>query len=884
LFLVGSILLAAIPVRAQTVADPFQPTAEQSGGVIGFFDQSAGQIGTDSVTIETLFTAASNDRPAMLSVTALVAAGKHIYSITQPPGGPQPTRIELAPSREYRLLAPFRAHPLPHKRTEQEIWPGLEIQEHEGEVTWYAPIELTAGVDAARLQIRGQIDMQACEPSGTCEPIHTEFAAALAQNRPAQIPSVDFPGQSARSSPAAAGNPPSAVGGSYQARGSVVKIDGRVEPAKVRPGESARVIITVTPSPSWHVYAYSPRDDNPGSKPTLIAFANTSGLIPNGAITDAQVNVDNSVPEFGPMRYHEGAVTWTARLDVPQDAPAGEYEFNGYLGHQACQTSVDGMGMCEQPQAARFQGTLHVGAETADASAPLLFEPANYREASNVAAVFASYLDSQSPTQPQPQPPENSTNNVPPPVVDTTQDDVPEIRASDAYDLDRLEVSAGGGRLSYYIALAFVGGLILNLMPCVLPVIGLKVMSFVEQAGRSRRHALALNLWYSAGIVSVFLLLGVLACLPQLGLGDRGLDWGSQNGNTAFNVTIASVVFAMALSLLGVWEVPIPGFFGSGTAQDLATKEGPTGAFAKGIVTTVLATPCTAPFMATALAWAVSQPVLTTLTVFASLGIGMASPYVLVGVFPELLRFLPRPGAWMQTFKQVMGFVLLATVVYILTYMEAAAVVPTVALLMGVGAACWVISRTPFTAELRQRLQSWGAALAVVLAFVAVSFGWLYPDVMRPRFAGGQTARAFAEDGPWQSFSLAKLKQLAVDEGRTVLVDFTADWCPNCKVLERFVLHTDEIEKAITQSGTVTMYADWTHYPQEITDTIQALKATGVPVIAVFPGQAPYEPIVFRGGYRKQDILDALEKATGRRLGEDRGDLAEASSTVPPVN
>jgi thiol:disulfide interchange protein DsbD len=237
----------------------------------------------------------------------------------------------------------------------------------------------------------------------------------------------------------------------------------------------------------------------------------------------------------------------------------------------------------------------------------------------------------------------------------------------------------------------------------------------------------------------------------------------------------------------------------------------------------------------------------------------------------------------METFKQVMGFVLLATVIFILSYIEPAAVVPTVAVLMGVGVACWLVSRTPLTAELRDKLQTWGLAAAVLLVFVVVSFGPFYRDVMRPRFADRQVARA-AVDGAWQPFSLERLKELAVDDGRTVLVDFSADWCFNCKVLEQVVLHTDTVEQAIAQSGAVTMYADYTDYPPEIDKTIRALRASGVPVIAVFPGNTPYRPIVFRGGYTKQDLIDALEKATGRRLNAIGGTIAEASASLPALN
>ncbi|HEY3393596.1 MAG TPA: cytochrome c biogenesis protein CcdA, partial [Lacipirellulaceae bacterium] len=640
---------------------------------------------------------------------------------------------------------------------------------------------------------------------------------------------------------------------------SVVQITGRLDPSVVRPGESGYVIITAAPPPDWHVYAYSPRDDKPGSKPTLIAFANTSGLIPNGAITDAQVNVDNSVPEFGPMRYHEGAVTWTGRLDVPQNAPAGAYRFSGFFGYQACQETAAGMGTCEPPTAARFEGTLQVGTEPAGGSAPLLFEPANYRDAGALAAVFASYRDSQSPTHPQ-APTNNATPDSQAAGTEAAQDDGPTIGASDAYDLGRVEVSVPAGRLTYYIAMAFVGGLILNLMPCVLPVIGLKVMSFVEQAGHSRSRALVLNIWYAAGIIAVFLLLAALAATINFA-------WGGQFGSVWFNAAVAGVVFAMALSLLGVWEVPIPGFFGSGSVQAAAAQEGPLGAFLKGVVTTILATPCTAPFMASAVAWAVDQPTTITLVVFASLGFGMASPYLLVGVYPELLRFLPKPGAWMETFKQLTGFVLLGTVVFILSFIQPAAVVPTLVLLLGIGIACWVISRTPFTAELTDRLWSWAKAGAVVAASIGVAVLLLRTP---PQAA-------------WPPFSLERLKQVAVDEGRTVLVDFSAEWCINCKVFERTVLHTGPVEKAIERAGAVTMYADFTEKPPEIERTIRALGANGVPVIAIFPGDDPYRPIVFRGGYTQQKLISALQKAGSGRARLESG-IAEVSASAAPVN
>jgi suppressor for copper-sensitivity B len=777
----------------------------------------------DPVSVDAQFTAATADRPAVLMITTDVAPGWHVYSLTQPPGGPTKTKIDLTESPQYHLNGQFRSIPEPSKRVDNDAWVGLTIEEHDGQVTWYAPIEVAAGVDLASLTITGKVRMLACKES--CIPVTKDFTARLGKGVPIGeldlTPTVPLLNEQVTST--------------FQPEGSEVKISGRLIPGVTRPGDLTRLEITLTPAPNWHIYAYADRDDHPGSKPTLIAFEQLSGLKATRPATSATVTTDDSVPEFGTMRYHRGAVTWEIPLDVPADAKPGEFPISGVIGYQACETRDDGLGSCELPKAVKFTATLKVGDVPGSATPMLTFTPTTYKDAAAIAASWAPAWSGDTTVTPQ-------TLAAGP--------------RSPAYDLSRIEVKDTEGSIAYYILLAFVGGIILNLMPCVLPVIGLKVMSFVQQSGHSRTHALVLNVWYAAGIISVFLLLGFLAAWI-------GLSWGGQFGSTGFTVTLAAIVFAMALSLLGVWEIPIPGFFGSGAIQDVAAKEGPFGAFVKGAITTVLATPCTGPFMASAIAWAVTQSMATTLIVFGALGFGMAFPYLLIGVFPELLRFLPKPGAWMETFKQVTGFILLGTVVFILSFMEPTAVVPTIALLLGIGAACWLVSRTPLTAQLSDRLQSWALAGAVVLLSAVVSFGWMYGDEERVA---------------WQPFSLESLQQVAVDEGKTVLVDFSAEWCITCKALEKTVLHTEPVEKAIADSGAVTMYADFTDYPPEIEKTIRALKSNGVPVIAIFPGDRPYEPIVFRDGYTAQGLISALKQAEQKQI---KSEPAVAATSSP---
>jgi len=360
-----------------------------------------------------------------------------------------------------------------------------------------------------------------------------------------------------------------------------------------------------------------------------------------------------------------------------------------------------------------------------------------------------------------------------------------------------------------------------------------------------------------------------------------GLTWGEQFGIDAFNITLAVVVFAMGLSLLGVWELPIPGFVGGSKAHEISSKEGPFGAFIKGVITTILATPCTGPFMGTALAWAVRQPPTHTYAVFAAIGLGMASPYLVIGAYPPLIRFLPKPGAWMATFKQVMGFVLMGTVIFLLTFIDHALVVPTVLLLTGVGVACWWISRTPLTADFGPQIRAWvtGAAISAVFGYVAFArvigtvpvsgeeykvYG-LY-GIMESRLneyvARHQGVPLQHEEGeiPWQHFTPTKLTELQ-QKRKTVLVDFTADWCLICKTLEQTVLNTEEVKGLLKNNQVETLMADYTKRPPEIKEMLAELKSNGVPVLAIYPADRPNDPIVFRGAYTQAAVLEALKQA-----------------------
>lgn len=367
---------------------------------------------------------------------------------------------------------------------------------------------------------------------------------------------------------------------------------------------------------------------------------------------------------------------------------------------------------------------------------------------------------------------------------------------------------------------ALIGGLILNLMPCVLPVLSFKVIG-LAQSGESQAKARSHALWYTLGVLVSFAVIGLLVI--ALRATGQALGWGFQLQQPGFVAVLVYVLLAVGLSLSGVFTIGA-GLAGSG--QKLAQKSGPAGDFFTGVLACVVASPCTAPFMGPALAYAFASSSITALLIFLALGLGLALPFLLIGFVPALASRLPKPGAWMETLKQVLAFPMYLTAVWLVWVLGKQRGVDAIGLVL-VGAVVlalglWWLERARFK----------GGTLGRVLAVLVLATA-LLPVWMISRLSAPQTS-VHSEDSV--AYSREKLTELRA-AGRTVFVNMTADWCVTCKANEKTVLGTEHFQSVLKSADAVYMKGDWTNVDPEITAFLQQHGAVGVPLYVVFRGE-----------------------------------------------
>jgi thiol:disulfide interchange protein DsbD len=416
------------------------------------------------------------------------------------------------------------------------------------------------------------------------------------------------------------------------------------------------------------------------------------------------------------------------------------------------------------------------------------------------------------------------------------------------------QAPAAASSLLGTLALALVGGLILNLMPCVFPVLGIKIMGFVNQSGSDKANVVKHGVVFSLGVLlSFWTLAGVLLAARA---GGAQLGWGFQLQSSAFVFGMAAFLLVFALNMSGLFEV---GLAATGAGANLQMKEGFSGSFFTGALATLVATPCSAPFLAPALGAALTLSPLESLLVFTAIAVGLATPYLLLSIFPQAIKLLPRPGAWMETFKQLMAFPLYATVGWLLWVLAGQTQGDDNALLLIlfgfvlVAMAAWVYGRFG-QAHGKPGRQRFGYAAAAILFAAGLYTGWPKEAHAAPAANGAASYRVAWEK--WSPEAIAAAQKA----GKYVYVDFTARWCATCQTNKAAVFHSDAVLAELARRNVVLLRGDWTNKDPLITAELARWHRSAVPFNLIYaPGKA--DPVVLPELLTPDRVLEGFAQA-----------------------
>lgn len=411
------------------------------------------------------------------------------------------------------------------------------------------------------------------------------------------------------------------------------------------------------------------------------------------------------------------------------------------------------------------------------------------------------------------------------------------------------------------LGLGFLGGLILNLMPCVLPVLALKVLSFVQQSQESAARVRFLGLVYGAGVLASFLVLAGIVIAVKRATGIA--SWGMQFQNPQFLVGVTVLVTLMALNLFGVFEVTLSSRT-LGAAGELASREGAAGAFFNGVVAVVLGTSCTAPFLGLALGYALAQEAPVIVATFAAVAVGLAFPYVLLSFVPALKRFLPRPGVWMERFKVALGFPVLATALWLLSQMSthfgADGLLWMGLFLVTLAVAAWVFGQFVQRGTTRRGLAAAVSVFLLLVGYAVALEGELKWRSPAEPAAVGAIKKRDPNGIDWQGWN----PQMVADAraaGRVVFVDFTADWCLNCQANKRTSIEIPSVRQRLKELDALPLLGDFTRKNPLIAEELKSHGRAGVPLVLVYPKDASKPPIVLPEILTPSIVLDALDQA-----------------------
>ena len=405
--------------------------------------------------------------------------------------------------------------------------------------------------------------------------------------------------------------------------------------------------------------------------------------------------------------------------------------------------------------------------------------------------------------------------------------------------------NAAEGATGTFILLlsALFGGLILNLMPCVLPVLSLKLFSLIKQSRESRKRLLVLGTSTTLGILASFWALAGIVAAVKAGGGNAG--WGMQFQSAGFIAFMVVILSAFAMSFFGVFEIWLPG--SATTKMDKAgRKQGFWGAFFTGALLVLLSTPCSAPFLGTAMGFAFTASTPVLFLFFTAAGVGLALPYMLVSVFPKVLKAFPKPGAWMVTLQKIMGVLLLGTVAWLLWVVHEQAGNVGVGIFAAISLLSIAMSfaigniAPPGVAFFREVLSVGSAVVILAVIWFALASPKFEAEV--DAIFKARSVQLVTEDG-WYRYTPELIEELA-KSGRTVFIDATADWCLTCKANEAAVLNRDDFKRAMDSLNVARVKADWTRETPEVTALLRSMGKSGVPAYAIYPAGDASKQIV----------------------------------------
>ncbi len=609
----------------------------------------------------------------------------------------------------------------------------------------------------------------------------------------------------------------------------VVRVSMAAQPENIAASGQGVVVIHLAVAAGYHIQSHHPLESF--LIPASVKLLPSAGLLFGAVHYPAAITipVPPQITRLGKLSVYEGRFDITIPFKVLPVAVAGPREITARITFQACNDQS-----CLVPETLRLSTLLHIANTSGGASATLT---AKTPHAAPVARQPGSSAGAEH---------VRGGNSV-------VAGELGEINAL------HYQVSSPSEPIWQLIIFALLGGLILNVMPCVLPVIPLKVLAMVQQAHGSRPRAVLHATVFASGIVALFLILAVAMGLYRAVTG-QALTYGMQYQHPWFLITIALVVLALALSMLGVWTVQPPRAL---TAMD-TSGGGLAGAFGTGLLATILASSCSAPFLGVMLTWALVQSTWIVALFFMLIGIGMAWPYILLAAFPAWLERIPRTGRWSELLKEALGLVMVGVAVYLLLSTDnRSQIVTGFALAVILAMVCWGWGRLPDVNMSGQRIWMIRAGCIGTGIIAGVLFvTWM--GGLRGVANSTATARAGVLDARtfrlnrWQAFSLGRM-QAALRAGHPVVVDFSAPWCINCKFVKATVLDAPEVRNVYARTGTVLLNADI----DRPVDKALWLKLGGraLPYLAILSPHRPLSPEILRDIYTQRDVIRDLHAA-----------------------